>query len=108
MGMSRPILLTVLAGCSACLAEIDPSTNALEVVDLGNIVVEGSALSRYRPERVSGATFTDVPPEALPTVVDTLTEDFRALRRAASRCSSASRARSRSGAWAAPSRPSTA
>ena len=76
MSMAKPILLTVLAGCSACLAEIDLSTNALEVVDLGNIVVEGSALSRYRPERVSGATFTDVPPEALPTVVDTLTEDF--------------------------------
>ena len=47
-----------------------------EVADLGTVVVEGSALSRYRPETVNGATFTDLPPELLPTVVDTLTEDF--------------------------------
>ena len=30
-----------------------------EVADLGTVVVEGSALSRYRPETVNGATFTD-------------------------------------------------
>ena len=52
------------------------STNESEVADLGTIVVEGSALSRYRPETVNGATFTDIPPEKSPTVVDTLTEDF--------------------------------
>ena len=39
-------------------------------------MVEGTALSKYRPEKVSGGTFTDVPPELLPCVVDTLTEDF--------------------------------
>ena len=49
-------------------------TNA--VADLGTVLVEGSALSKYRPETVNGATFTDVPPERLPCVVDTLTEDF--------------------------------
>ena len=51
-------------------------TNESEVADLGTIVVEGSALSRYRPETVNGATFTDLAPEKSPTVVDTLTEDF--------------------------------
>ena len=38
-------------------------TNESEVADLGTIVVEGSALSRYRPETVEGATFTDLAPE---------------------------------------------
>ncbi len=46
------------------------------VTDLGTIVVEGSALSKYRPETVNGGTFTDLPPERIPTVVDTLTQDF--------------------------------
>ena len=46
------------------------------MADLGTVVVEGRALSKYRPETVSGGTFTDLPPEKLPTVVDTLTEDF--------------------------------
>ncbi len=46
------------------------------VADLGNVVVEGSALSKYRPETVAGGTFTDIAPEKLPLVVDTLTEDF--------------------------------
>ena len=47
-----------------------------EVADLGTVVVEGSALSKYRPETVEGATFTGLAPEKSPTVVDTLTEDF--------------------------------
>ena len=51
-------------------------TNETSVADLGVVVVEGSALSKYRPETVNSATFTDVPPEKLPCVVDTLTEDF--------------------------------
>ena len=46
------------------------------VADLGTVVVEGSALSKYRPEKVTGGTFTGEPPEKLPVVVDTLTEDF--------------------------------
>ena len=33
-------------------------------------------LSQSRPEKVSGGSFTDVAPELLPCVVDTLTEDF--------------------------------
>ena len=49
-------------------------TNA--VADLGTVMVEGAALSKYRPQTVNGGTFTDVPPEKLPVVVDTLTEDF--------------------------------
>ncbi len=64
---------TSVVAC-VCLAEAE--TNLTEVVDLGHVVVESTALSRYRPETVSGATFTDAPPEELPTVVDTLTEDF--------------------------------
>ncbi len=55
-----------------CFAE----TNVTAVADLGTVVVEGTALSKYRPETVQGGTFTDVPPEKLPCVVDTLTEDF--------------------------------
>ena len=52
------------------------ATNDTSSVDLGTIVVEATALSKYRPETVSSGTFTDVPPEKLPCVVDTLTEDF--------------------------------
>ncbi len=51
-------------------------TVATDVTDLGTIVVEGTVLSKYRPETVNGATFTDLPPEKVPTVVDTLTQDF--------------------------------
>ena len=50
------------------------STN--NVADLGTVLVEGSALSKYRPEKVEGGTFTGEAPENLPCVVDTLTEDF--------------------------------
>ena len=46
------------------------------VADLGTVLVEGNALSKYRPEKVEGGTFTGEPPEKLPCVVDTLTEDF--------------------------------
>ena len=46
------------------------------IVDLGTVVVEGTALSKYRPEKVTGGTFTGEAPEKLPVVVDTLTEDF--------------------------------
>ncbi len=49
---------------------------ASAVTDLGTVVVEGTMLSKYRPETVHGATWTDLPPEKLPTVVDTLTQDF--------------------------------
>ena len=53
------------------------ATNSAEVVaDLGTVMVEASALSKYRPEKVSGGTFTDEPPERLPMTVDALTEDF--------------------------------
>ena len=64
-----------LAAIGLCAAE-NENAETNEVADLGTVVVEGSALSRYRPETVSGATFTDLPPELSPTVVDTLTEDF--------------------------------
>ena len=43
---------------------------------VGTVQVEGTALSKYRPEKVSGGSFTDVAPALLPCVVDTLTEDF--------------------------------
>ena len=58
------------------LADDAAETNATEVADLGTVTVEGSAISKYRPETVNGGTFTDVPPEQLPLVVDTLTSDF--------------------------------
>ena len=43
---------------------------------IGSILVEADRLSKYRPEKVSSGTFTEMPPENLPMVVDTLTEDF--------------------------------
>ncbi len=60
------------------LVAVADGTNAVPsaVADLGTVLVEGTALSKYRPETVSGATFTDLPPEKVPTVVDTLTQDF--------------------------------
>ena len=67
-------MFVVAAGIAAtfvaCAAETD------EVADLGTVTVEASALSKYRPENVEGGTFTGEPPEKLPLVVDTLTEDF--------------------------------
>ena len=67
-----------VAFCSALLGAALPAaeTTTNEVADLGTILVEDTALSRYRPATVNGATFTDAPPEELPTVVDTLTEDY--------------------------------
>ena len=34
------------------------NSNNSPVADLGTVVVEGSALSKYRPEKVTGGTFT--------------------------------------------------
>jgi len=71
----KTTLLPVLVLSATCAVAADNAeTNA--VADLGTVLVEGSALSKYRPETVHGGTFTDLPPEKLPTVVDTLTEDF--------------------------------
>lgn len=66
----KDILIILLLAAVRAVA----ATNT--VADLGTVLVEGSALSRYRPEKVSGGTFTDIPPEKLPVVVDTITEDF--------------------------------
>ena len=61
----------------AIAGNAEAATNgAPAVVNLGTVTVEATALSKYRPEKVSGGTFTDVPPEKLPMVVDSLTEDF--------------------------------
>ena len=64
----------IVCGAETPAQEVNPSLNA--VADLGTVVVEGSALSKYRPEKVDGATFTGLAPEKSPTAVDTLTEDF--------------------------------
>jgi len=68
----------MLAAGQTAAEETDASSSGMKETpaDLGTVRVEGDALSRYRPETVNGATFTDVPPEKLPVVVDTLTEDF--------------------------------
>ena len=65
----------ILAVAAASAATVFAAESA-EVADLGTVVVEGSALSKYRPETVGSGTFTDIAPEKLPLVVDTLTEDF--------------------------------
>ncbi len=72
--MKKNLLLAVFACALAAFADNVSGTN--EVQTLGTITVEASALSRYRPETVNGGSFTDLPPEKLPSVVDTLTEDF--------------------------------
>ena len=68
----------VLCACALSVGGLSAAENMETnvVADLGTVVVEGGALSRYRPETVSGATFTDLAPELSPTVVDTLTQDF--------------------------------
>ena len=74
-GMKRLLFAALCCTCGVCAAAGSaPQTE--ERADLGTVTVEGSALSKYRSESVSGGTFTDVPPEKLPTVVDSLTEDF--------------------------------
>lgn len=69
----------VVAGAAVSLSALHAvasPTNDTEIADIGTVTVEASALSKYRPETVQGATFTDLPPEKSPTTVDTLTEDF--------------------------------
>ena len=72
--MNTKSILTLAAAASAATTLI--AQEAAPISDLGTVVVEGSALSKYRPESVSSGTFTDIAPEKLPLVVDTLTEDF--------------------------------
>lgn len=66
--------LLPLAGLAHAAAVETNRTNA--VADLGTVMVEANALSKYRPEKVTGGTFTGEAPETLPCVVETLTEDF--------------------------------
>ena len=63
------------AGLGLALGAAETNETAA-VADLGTVLVEGSALSKYRPETVNGGSWTDEPPEKLPCVVETLTEDF--------------------------------
>ncbi len=70
-------ILGTFAAATAALVGFAAENAATNIVaDLGTVTVEGTALSRYRAPTVNGGTFTDVPPEKLPVVVDTLTEDF--------------------------------
>ena len=69
-GFFTAAVLSALAGLATETGE-DPVA-----ADLGSVLVVGSALSKYRPETTQGGTFTDVPPESLPCVVETMTEDF--------------------------------
>ena len=77
MKKARLVAMFVAVAMTAEGLQAAPAaTNSNEVADIGVVVVEGAVPSSYRPETVSSATFTDVPPEKLPCVVDTLTEDF--------------------------------
>ena len=69
---------TAFFAVSATAVSSAPAEAASEsqVADLGAVLVEGGALSKYRPETVESGTFTAMAPERLPIVVDTLTEDF--------------------------------
>jgi iron complex outermembrane receptor protein len=68
MRRAIPVLLIMAATVRA-------ATNAV-VHDLGEIVVEGTPISRYHAERIATATWTETPPEELPLTVEVLTEDF--------------------------------
>ena len=70
------VVSSFVAAFVCAAANAQSTTNDTDVADLGTVTVEATALSKYRPETVAGGTFTDVPPEKLPMVVDTLTEDF--------------------------------
>ena len=76
VGKRCAILLAVWSLGWVSFAESPAQTNETEVTELDTVEVEGTRLSAYRPETVSGGTFTDIAPERLPSVVDTLTEDF--------------------------------
>lgn len=54
----------------------DTDTNLVSKTKLDTIIIEAERPSKYRPDKVSGGTFTDIAPEKLPCVVDTLTSDF--------------------------------
>ena len=68
--------LSTLAACHAAAASGDAAPQSAPVADLGTVLVEGAAVSKYRPDTVNSGSFTDLPPEALPVTVDTLTSDF--------------------------------
>ena len=72
--MKNIAFCAAVASAASVFAAEPAATNS--VADLGSVLVEGSALSKYRPETVNGGSFTDVPPELLPTTVDAITEDF--------------------------------
>ncbi len=77
--ISAPSGLFALFVLSAPISSVaaPPSVAATnEVADLGTVTVEATALSKYRPEKVTGGTFTGEAPETLPCTVDALTEDF--------------------------------
>ena len=81
IAIGRKTKTTVLSALALSVSSLSaetsvPTAPTNSVADLGTVLVEGAALSKYRPEQVNGGSFTDVPPELLPCVVDTLTEDF--------------------------------
>ncbi len=73
---TRKLGVPLTAAILATAAFADEPAPSAPTADLGSVLVEGSAISKYRPESVSSGSFTDMAPEALPLVVDTLTDDF--------------------------------
>ena len=73
MGM-KTILICMLASVTG--GALAAETEEAEVVDLGSVLVEGASISKYAPETVRSATFTDVAPERLPVAVSTISEDY--------------------------------
>ncbi|MBP5284814.1 MAG: TonB-dependent receptor plug domain-containing protein, partial [Kiritimatiellae bacterium] len=74
--MDRNVFIFAVAVAAVLAPAYAQSTNDAVVAVLDRVVVVGDALSKYRPEKVEGASFTPVEPEKLPTVVDSITEDF--------------------------------
>ena len=74
--MTKKVGAILIGACVTALEMPVAQGETNGVVDLGVVLVEGTALSAYRPEKVTGGTFTAEAPERLPCVVDTLTGDF--------------------------------
>lgn len=69
--MKRNVLLI-----GALVLRVGFAAEPTEVADLGTVLVEGAAISRYTPETIRSATYTDVAPELVPVTVNSMTEDY--------------------------------
>lgn len=68
-------LFYILALLAIDVTPIVAQTNQ-PTTELNQVIVTATAISKYRPESTTSATFTDTPSEKVPVTVDVLTKDF--------------------------------